>query len=63
MRSEHLSPVASARESAEHVHMLELAQQLLHGELHGLVYKSIDSEPMLAPLDAWDRAVIPHIVQ
>lgn len=63
MRSKHLSPVASARESAEHVYMLKLAQQLLHGEFHGLVYESIDSEPVLAPLDTRDRAMVPHIVQ
>ena len=63
MRNEHLSPVASARESAEHVYMLKLAQQLLHGEFHGLVYESIDLEPVLAPLDARDRPMIPHIVQ
>lgn len=59
----YLAPVAGACERAQHIHMLKLAQQLIHGELHGLAHKAIDAQAVLAPVDARHRAMVPHIVQ
>lgn len=59
----YLTPVASACERAQHVHVLKPAQQLVHGELHGLAHKAVDSQAVLAPVDPRDRAMIPDVMQ
>ena len=62
-RWEYLAPVASARERAQHVYMLELAQQLVHRELHGLAHEALDTKAVITPVNPRDRAMIADIVQ
>ena len=59
----HLSPVAGTCQRAQHIHMLELLQQLVHGELHGRADEAIDAQPVLVPSDLGHRPVVAHIVQ
>ena len=59
----HLSAVASACQCAQHVHMLELLQQLVHAELCGRADKAVDAQLVLIPSNSGHRPVVAHIVQ
>ena len=58
-----LSPIASAGEGAEHIHVFEGAEQLLHGEGGGPVYQAIDFQLVLRPVDLGHGAMVAHVVQ